>query len=82
MARNKVDREHILSLAKDVDCGILAPPMDAQTAVYELCRYFLGDGWYVPYSCGAEQANTEIVYAIESNYRGAKTPREKRTLGT
>jgi hypothetical protein len=72
MARNKVDREHILSLAKAVDCGILAPPMDAQVAVYELCRYFLGEDWYVSYSCGAEQANTEIVYAIESSYRGCR----------
>lgn len=74
--RNKFDRDHILSLCEKGDFGIFAPPMKAQTAVNELCRYFLGDDWYS--SSGAthpEQINTEIVAEIESRYKGAKIKR-------
>lgn len=71
--RNKLDREHILSICESGDYGIFAPPMKAQVAVDELCRYFLGDDWYD--TSGAthpEQINTEIVYEIERRYKGCK----------
>lgn len=59
----------ILALCKDVDCGLLAPPMDAQIALNELCRYFLGENWYVANFIGQKQLNTEIVFEIESRYK-------------
>lgn len=74
--RKKFDRDHILSLCEKGDYGIFAPPMKAQSAVDELCRYFLGDDWYS--SSGAthpEQVNTEIVAEIEKRYKGAKIKR-------
>ena len=63
--------KRILNLCEKGDYGILAPPMKAQTAVDELCRYFLGEDWYD--SSGAthpEQVNTTIVYEIEKRYKG------------
>jgi hypothetical protein len=74
--RKRFDREHILSLCEKGDFGIFAPPMKAQTAVNELCRYFLGDDWYD--TSGAthpEQVNTAIVAEIEKRYKGAKIKR-------
>ena len=59
----------ILDLCKDVDCGILSPPMDAQVALNELSRYLLGENWCVVNSISQEQINTEIVYEIELNYK-------------
>ena len=67
--REAAVKKRVLALAKDVDCGILSPPMDAQVAINELRRYFLGDEWYVPLPLNQEQVNTEIVYAIECQYR-------------
>ena len=75
--RDKFNKEHVLSLCKPGDYGIMAPPMDAQVALNELCRYFLGKNWYD--SSGAnspEQVNTAIVAEIEMNYRGAKLKRK------
>ena len=75
--RNKFDKEHILSICEPGDYGIFAPPMKAQVAVDELCRYFLGDDWYD--TSGAthpEQINTEIVAEIERRYKGAKLKRK------
>lgn len=74
--RKKFGRDHILSLCEKGDYGIFAPPMKAQSAVDELCRYFLGDDWYS--SSGTthpEQVNTEIVAEIEKRYKGAKIKR-------
>lgn len=75
--RNKFDKAHILSICEPGDYGIFAPPMKAQVAVDELCRYFLGDDWYD--TSGAthpEQINTEIVAEIERRYKGAKLKRK------
>ena len=68
--RNRVDKEHILSLTNEKDYGLCSPPMKAQVAVNELCRYFLGEDWYTVMPENVEQVNTEIVYEIESCYRG------------
>lgn len=70
--RNEFDREHILSLCEEGDFGIMPPPMKAQTALDELCRYFLGKDWYITMPVSTEQANTEIVAEIERRYKGAK----------
>lgn len=75
--RNKFDREHILSLCrKDVSPDTF-PCMEAQVALDELCRYFLGTDW-CDYSGAthAEQVNVNIVCEIESRYRGAKLKRK------
>lgn len=71
--RNKFDPKHILSLCEKGDYGILSPPMKAQVAVDELCRYFLGSDW-CDYSGATnnEQINTNIVAEIEKRYKGAK----------
>lgn len=75
--RKTFDPEHIKNICEPVDCGILNPPMKAQTAVDELCRYFLGDDWYD--DSGAthpEQVNTAIVCEIERRYKGARLKRK------
>lgn len=50
------------------DCGILAPPLSSDEAMRLLVKYLLGDNWYVAYSCGQEQVNTEIVISIIQKY--------------
>lgn len=62
-------QERLLKLCKKGDYGLCTPPMDAQVAVNELCRYFLGDDWYSVMSMHPEQVNTEIVYEIERIYK-------------
>lgn len=62
-------KERILNLCKEGDYGIIAPPMDAQVALNELCRFFLGEDWYTTVAINQEQINTEIVYEIEMKYR-------------
>jgi hypothetical protein len=57
--------DRVLSLAEDVDCGLMPPPMDAQVALNELRRYILGEDWYVVNPISGKQCNTEIVAAIE-----------------
>lgn len=65
-------RKRVLDLAEDTDCGIFAPPMDAQVALNELCRFLLGDDWYSLAPVSQEQINTEIVYEIELKYRNKR----------
>ena len=62
-------KKRILNLVRDGDYGIMSPPMDAQTALNELCKHLLGDDWYVTASMSQEQVNTEIVYQIERKYK-------------
>mgnify|MGYP001451354908 CR=1 FL=1 len=62
-------RNRILKLTNGKDYGMCPPPMKAQTALNELCRYFLGENWYVALPLSQEQVNTEIVYEIESKYK-------------
>lgn len=51
--------------------------MDAQTALNELCRYFLGSNWYDESGLiHPEQVNINIVCAIEKQYKGAKLKRK------
>lgn len=44
--------------------NILAPCMDAQTAVNFLIDYLIGDDWYVAYPACVEQVNTKAVMFI------------------
>lgn len=48
--------------------NILAPSMDAQTAVNFLCEYLLGEDFCIMYPARPGQANTEIVYEILQKY--------------
>lgn len=69
----KLENIHrILMLCEGGDYGICTPPMDAQIAVNELCKYLLGEDWYCNMPYGAEQMNTEIVLAIEHKYKMSK----------
>lgn len=70
--RNKFDKNHILSLCENGDYGIFNPPMKAQIALYELCRYFLGDEFVPQGECDHVQPwiNSTIVYMVESSVRG------------
>lgn len=76
--RNKVDKEHLLSLTDGEDYGMFNPPMEAQVALDELRRYFLGDDWYVVDPVSTKQVNTQIVYEIESKYKGCKISKQRR----
>ena len=58
----------ILSLAEPGDYGIFPPPMKAQVAVNELCRFFLGEDYWTIVN-NNEQTNTEIVFEIETKYK-------------
>jgi hypothetical protein len=62
-------RERVLSFAKDSDCGMIQPPMNAQDALDELARHLLGSGYYIVNPVNKEQANTQIVYDIEMKYK-------------
>lgn len=70
--RDAIIRKQILSLTDRKDFGIFSPPMDAQTALNELCRHFLGSDWYTVNPISTRQVNTEIVYEIERHYKGNK----------
>lgn len=70
-------RKRIRKLCKNVDCGIFNPPMDAQVALNELCRYLLGEDWYVNDPVNIEQINTQIVYEIECKYKDVNNKRRK-----
>lgn len=70
----------VLELAEPGDYGIFSPPLDAQVALNELCRYFLGDDWYSVGNITTSQVNTEIVYEIERHYKG-KRQKNKFTKG-
>lgn len=64
--------DRIIKLTDGKDYGIFPPPMNAQVAVDELCRYLLGDDWYSVNPLCSEQINTEIVYEIECKYKNCK----------
>jgi hypothetical protein len=75
--RNAYDAKHILSLCDEKDS--IFPVMNAQTAVNELCRYFLGDDWYdASGAVSAGQVNTNIVATIEEKYKGCRIKKRKR----
>ena len=61
-------RGRVLTLAKDVDCGMCQPPMDAQVALNELANFLLPDDYYIVNPVNNEQGNTQIVYDIERLY--------------
>ena len=61
---SKERRERLLKLCEDGG-------MDAQVAIHELCRYLLGEDWYIADPVNNVQANAIIVDEIESKYRDA-----------
>lgn len=69
--RKETDKDiadRILKLTEPGEYGIFPPPMKAQVAVDELCRFFLGEDYWTIVS-NNEQANTEIVFEIECRYK-------------
>jgi len=70
--RDETIRERIFKLTDGKDYGFCSPPMNAQVALNELCRYFLGQNWYTVIPESQEQVNTEIIYEIEARYKGYK----------
>lgn len=70
--KNKYTLKRILKLTNGKDYGLCSPPMKAQVALNELCRYFLGEDWYNVMPESQEQVNTQIVYEIETRYKGYK----------
>ena len=70
--KDEILRERILKLTDGKDYGLCSPPMKAQVALDELCKYFLGEDWYTTMPESQEQVNTEIVYEIERKYKGNK----------
>ena len=69
---NKEIGERLFKLTNGKDYGMCPPPMNAQVAVNELCRYFLGEDWYSLMPVCNEQINTEIVYEIERKFKKCK----------
>lgn len=66
--REKYREEHLLSLC-EWEGNI--PTLEAQKALNELCRYFLGEDWYCIDPTGTvEQVNAIIVKEIEERFRG------------
>lgn len=51
---------------------VMPPPIEAQAALDELVRYFLGKDYYITSPVNAKQANSELIYTIMINYRGNK----------
>ena len=49
---------------------LMQPPMDAQTALNELQRYFLGIDYYIENPINTKQANSQVIYDIMCKYRG------------
>ena len=70
--KDKMISERILKLTDGKDYGFCSPPMNAQVALNELCSHFLGEDWYTTMPESQEQVNTEIVYEIETRYKGYK----------
>lgn len=66
---NKEIANRILKLTDGKDYGMFSPPTEAQTALDELCHFFLGDDWYSVNPISTEQINTEIIYEIECKYK-------------
>ena len=74
---NEEIKNRLLKLTNNKDYGIFPPAMNAQIALNELCRYFLGEDWFSTLSMHNEQINTEIVYKIECKLKKYKAIMEK-----
>lgn len=47
----------------------VAPYIEPQVALDELCRFFLGEDWYVTDPLSTKQVNYWIVYDIERKFK-------------
>jgi len=47
----------------------VAPYIEPQVALNELCRFFLGEDWYVTDPLSTKQVNYWIVYDIERKFK-------------
>ena len=65
-------RKRLFELSDKGDYGLCPPAMDAQTALDELCHFFLGKDWYIVTPMHTTQVNYEIVYEIERKFKRYK----------
>lgn len=70
--------KRILKLTNIKNDPDVVPYMKAQTAVNELCRFFLGEDWYVVDPLSTEQVNVDIVYEIERMFPNRCIKKGKR----
>lgn len=49
---------------------MMQPPMNAQTALDELRRYFLGKDYFIGNPINTKQANSQVIYDIMCKYCG------------
>ena len=71
----KCKGERVYDLAEPwPEDDMMPPPMDAQVAFDELCRYFLGEELYMYCTSpvNTRQANSQFLYEIMINYKGDK----------
>lgn len=61
--------KRILKLTNIKNDPDVVPYIRAQTALDELCRFFLGEDWYVVDPLNTEQVNVHIVYEIERKFK-------------
>lgn len=74
----KIIGKRIYEISDKKDHGLCPPGVDAQEAVYELCKFFLGKDWYCVMPLPARQANTEILYAIEEKFWDQRYKEDKK----
>lgn len=61
--------KRILKLTNIKNDPNVAPYIEPQVALNELCRFFLGEDWYVTDPLSTKQVNYWIVYDIERKFK-------------
>lgn len=61
--------KRILKLTNIKNDPDVAPYIEPQVALNELCRFFLGEDWYVTDPLSTKQVNYWIVYDIERKFK-------------
>ena len=70
--RKKFDNQHIWDIcdSEGWEGCLISPPMSAQTAIYELSDYFLGDNYYKQLNAAIQkERNFIIVNEIKKRYK-------------
>jgi len=58
--------------SNDPKVNIFPKPTSSDEAIHVLIEYLLGKDWYVNYSCGRGQVNTEMISEILLKYPSEK----------
>ena len=75
----KQTEKRLLKLTNIKNDPDVAPYIEPQTALNELCRFFLGEDWYVVDPLSTKQVNFWIVYEIERKYKNKCIIKPKRS---